>query len=87
MARLRGGFHLLAQLIGLPGKGEIHGSDVQGLWEAGRRQDIACYCRRDVIQTYLLFLRVELMRGRIDAERYAKVLSKAERFRREVQPG
>ena len=36
-ARLRGGFHLLAQLIGLPGKGEIAGGDVQGLWEAGRR--------------------------------------------------
>ncbi len=87
MTRLRGGFDLLARLIGLPGKGEIAGSDVQGLWEAGRRQDIARYCRRDVIQTYFLFLRMELMRGRLDAERYEQVLAKADAYRQELLDG
>lgn len=82
--RIRGGFHLLARLIGLPGKGEISGADVQGLWEAGRHREIAAYCRRDVIQTYFLFLRVELMRGRLSAEGYAHALEKAEGFRKEL---
>jgi len=84
IARLRGGFHLLARLIGLPGKGEVAGGDVQGLWETGRCRDIADYCRRDVIQTYFLFLRVELMRGRVSVERYDQVVAKAESYRREL---
>jgi predicted PolB exonuclease-like 3'-5' exonuclease len=64
---VRGGFHLLVRLVGLPGKGEVDGAGVQALWEAGRLPEIHAYCRRDVIQTYFLFLRLELMRGRIDS--------------------
>ena len=68
--RLKGGFNALAKLIGLPGKTDIDGSMVQQLWEDGRLDDIHRYCRNDVIQTYFLFLRVELMRGRITQEQY-----------------
>ena len=82
--RLRGGLNLLSLLLGLPGKGEVDGSQVQALWEAGRQEDIVRYCRRDVIQTYLLFLRIELIRGRLSPERYAKVLKKAGPFREEL---
>jgi len=84
---VRGGFHLLAQLVGLPGKGEVDGAGVQALWEGGRLADIHAYCRRDVIQTYFLFLRFELMRGRITAEQHAAALAASEPFRAElVQP-
>ena len=38
---------------------------IQGLWEAGQLSMIHTYCRQDVIQTYGLFLRIELMRGRL----------------------
>ena len=34
--RIRGGFNLLARLIGLPGKTWVDGSMIQGLWEAGQ---------------------------------------------------
>ena len=68
--RLRGGFNALAKLIGLPGKTDIDGSMVQQLWEDGRLDDIHRYCRTDVVQTYFLFLRVELMRGRITQQQY-----------------
>ncbi len=78
---VRGGFHLLAQLVGLPGKGEVDGAGVQALWEGGRLADIHAYCRRDVIQTYFLFLRLELMRGRITAEQHAAALAATETFR------
>ena len=82
--RVRGGFHLLAQLVGLPGKGEVDGAQVQALWEAGRLADIHAYCRRDVIQTYFLFLRLELMRGRITATQHAAALAASEPFRAEL---
>ena len=41
---------------------------IQGLWEAGQLSMIHTYCRQDVIQTYGLFLRIELMRGRLPLE-------------------
>ncbi|MGH7860028.1 MAG: ribonuclease H-like domain-containing protein [Candidatus Binatia bacterium] len=81
MYRVRGGFDLLLRLGGLSGKGEIDGSKVQELWEAGRLAEIHRYCERDVLQTYFLFLRVELMRGRISSERYHEAFAGTARFR------
>jgi predicted PolB exonuclease-like 3'-5' exonuclease len=81
---VRGGFDLLARLAGLPGKGSIDGAHVQALWEAGRLADIHTYCRRDVIQTYLLFLRLELMRGRVTQAQHAAALAAAEPLRAEL---
>lgn len=67
---LAGGINLLLKMIGMPGKGGTDGSRVQEMYEAGRLDDIHRYCRNDVIQTYFLFLRTELMRGRIDEAAY-----------------
>jgi predicted PolB exonuclease-like 3'-5' exonuclease len=85
--RLRGGFNLLAKMIGLPGKTEIDGSMVQQLWQAQRLNDIHRYCRHDVIQTYFLFLRVELLRGRMTAEQYAYAQQQSAKFREELERG
>ncbi|HJQ75367.1 MAG TPA: 3'-5' exonuclease [Gaiellaceae bacterium] len=81
---VRGGVHLLAQLLGLPGKRDVAGGDVQALWEAGRLADIHAYCRRDVIQTYFLFLRLELMRGRISRAQHDAAQAAAASFRAEL---
>jgi len=62
----------------------VDGAGVQALWEGGRLADIHAYCRRDVIQTYFLFLRFELMRGRITAEQHAAALAASEPFRAEL---
>lgn len=67
---LRGGMDLLLKMIGLPGKTGVDGAQVQDFYEAGRLDEIHRYCRSDVIQTYFLFLRVELMRGRLDEAAY-----------------
>jgi len=83
--RLRGGFNVLAKLIGLPGKMEIDGSMVQQLWEEGRLPDIHRYCRQDVMQTYFLFLRVELIRGRLTTEQYERALTQSAGFRAELE--
>ncbi len=82
--RLRGGFDLLAQLVGLPGKGDVAGADVQGLWEAGRWHEIHRYCVRDVIQTYFLLLRVEHLRGRLSGERLHEVEAATQAFREQL---
>jgi predicted PolB exonuclease-like 3'-5' exonuclease len=81
---LRGGFQLVTRLIGLPGKGPTAGGDVQALWEAGRLADIVAYCRRDVIQTYFVFLRLELIRGRISSDQYQAAVAVTAPFRQEL---
>ncbi len=70
-SRLRGGLDLVAKLVGLPGKGEVSGADVQMLWEHGQWDVIHRYCRDDALQTYFVFLRVEHLRGRLSAEKLA----------------
>jgi hypothetical protein len=37
---------------------------------AGRIADIRAYCETDVVNTYLLWLRYQLMRGRLDRTGY-----------------
>lgn len=83
--RLRGGFNVIAKLIGLPGKTEIDGSMVQQLWQDNRLTDIHRYCRQDVIQTYLLFLRIELMRGRVTLDQYERAMQRSEGFWEELE--
>jgi predicted PolB exonuclease-like 3'-5' exonuclease len=61
----RGSLDLLAKLIGLPGKYSIEGGDVEYLYRQGRQKEINQYCITDVLQTFLLFLRVELLRGKL----------------------
>jgi predicted PolB exonuclease-like 3'-5' exonuclease len=86
-SRIRGGFNLLARLIGLPGKTWVDGSMIQGLWEAGALDTIHTYCRQDVIQTYGLFLRIELMRGRLTPEEYRVAWQAATPFCQELLDG
>ena len=83
--RLRGGFDLVSKLVGLPGKVEVSGGDVQGLWEAGRCDEVHRYCSRDAIQTYFLFLKIEHLRGRLSGERLAAVEEAAHDFRAQLE--
>lgn len=78
--RLRGGFDLVARLAGLAGKSEMDGSRVQTEWEAGNLAAIDRYCRDDVLQTYLLFLHIERMRGRLETDACQRLSRDAERL-------
>lgn len=53
----------MAKLCGLPGKLGMDGSAVHGAWKAGQIEDIRRYCETDVMNTYLLYCRYQLMRG------------------------
>ena len=62
----------MARLSGFPGKVGIGGNAV---WESYRRGELAAirnYCEADCVNTYLLFLRFQLMRCVFDAARYAE---------------
>lgn len=84
-AGLRGGIDLLLKMIGMPGKVGIDGSMVQDYYDAGRLDEIHRYCRVDVIQTYFLFIRVQLMRGQIDPAGYEAARRASEPFLDEVR--
>ena len=68
---------LYAKLVGLPGKGEVAGDDVQELYAAGDLDRIAAYCVTDVVQTYLLFLRHQLVEGSLTTDGYAESVIQA----------
>jgi hypothetical protein len=53
----------VAQLAGFPGKIGIGGAKVWETWLAGDVAKIRDYCEADTANTYLLFLRYQLLRG------------------------
>jgi 3'-5' exonuclease len=86
-SRLSGGLDLLLKMLGLPGKQEINGAMVQEYFDAGRLDEIHRYCRSDVIQTYFLFLRVQLMRGRISEATYRAAMAASRNFLDQLREG
>jgi hypothetical protein len=74
----RASLDLAAQLVGLPGKLGIGGAQV---WSAYRRGELAAirdYCETDVLNTYLIYLRFQLVRGELDAATYQSELTVVE---------
>ena len=57
-----------AVLLGFPGKLGMSGDQVWPTWLAGGIDDIRNYCETDVLNTYLIYLRFEYMRGNLDAK-------------------
>jgi 3'-5' exonuclease len=76
-AQRRGSLDVLSRLVGLPGKYSIAGEDVEYLFRQGRLKEINQYCMTDALQTFLLFLRVELLRGKLNLEAYRSAISAA----------
>lgn len=61
----------IAIMLGLPGKMLLDGAQV---WQCYQRNDLATirdYCEIDVLNTYLIYLRYQLLRARLDPQRYA----------------
>lgn len=60
----------LATLMGLPGKMGMDGGKVWDAYLNGEIARIRDYCETDVLNTYLLYLRYELIRGRLTDQAY-----------------
>jgi len=58
--------HEVCRVMGLPGKPDgMRGEDVERYYREGRIREIADYCESDVVNTYQLWLRHELFRGKL----------------------
>ena len=66
--------HICAS-VGLPGKYDVHGDQVLQLYYAGEQVKIDEYCRSDVLNTYWLFLKYELLRGKITKDDYLNYIA------------
>ena len=55
-----------AVLLGFPGKLGMSGDKVWPSWLNGKVDEIRDYCETDVLNTYLVYLRFEYMRGNLD---------------------
>jgi predicted PolB exonuclease-like 3'-5' exonuclease len=64
--RGRASLDQMAVLLGFPGKLGMSGDKVWDAWLADGIDDIRNYCETDVLNTYLIYLRFEFMRGKLD---------------------
>lgn len=56
----------IASMLGFPGKMGMSGAKVWDAYQAGDIAGIRQYCESDVLNTYLVYLKFELMRGHLD---------------------
>ena len=64
--RGRASLEQMAIMLGFPGKLGMSGDKVWQCWLDGGIEDIRNYCETDVLNTYLVYLRFQFMRGLLD---------------------
>ncbi len=69
-ARANAPLDTMARLCGFPGKLGMDGSQVWAAYQEGRVDEIRRYCETDAMNTWLLYCRFELMRGRLSPAAY-----------------
>jgi hypothetical protein len=64
----------IANMLGFPGKMGMRGDKVYAAYQAGQIKAIRDYCETDVLNTYCIYLRFELMRGVLNQQAYQEKL-------------
>ena len=86
-ARARVSLQGAAVLLGLPGKLGMSGEKVWDAYLEGQIESIRNYCETDVVNTYLIFLRFQMMRGRLLPDDYrAEVVRVRETLAQQGKP-
>ena len=85
--RGRASLEHVAALLGLPGKLGMGGDKVWDAWREGRLEQIRNYCETDVLNTYLVYLRFELIRGRLSAATHAAEVTRVRAWLAERSDG
>jgi 3'-5' exonuclease len=70
----------MAQLMGFPGKLGMDGGQVWAAFQRGEIAAIRDYCETDVMNTYLVYLRFQLMRGALNDQTYADEIETVRQF-------
>lgn len=65
----------IATILGLPGKMGMDGSKVWDEYQNGNIKQIRDYCETDVINTYLVYLHFQLMRGQLSNDSFEEEVS------------
>ncbi len=65
----------ICYMAGLPGKFDVHGDEVTKLYFDEEFEKIEEYCESDVLNTYWLYLKYELLKGTLIKEEYRDVLN------------
>jgi len=81
--RARAGLADVAALLGFPGKLGFSGEHVWDAFLAGELTRIRRYCETDVLNTYLIYLRFQFMRGRLDRAGLDEELERVRRLLRD----
>lgn len=66
----------VSSMLGFPGKMGMDGSKVWDTYRQGDLQSIRDYCETDVLNTYCVYLRFELMRGVLQPAQYEKEIER-----------
>ncbi len=67
--------HDIASLLGFPGKHGLSGKDVWPTYRAGGLASIRDYCETDVLNTWLVYLHFERMRGNLMPRQHAEEIA------------
>jgi len=70
----------ISVLLGLPGKLGMRGEEVWTHYRDGDLAGIRDYCETDVLNTYLIYLRFELIRGRLTSSQYAQEVGRTREY-------
>ena len=65
-ARAFSSLEAIAVMLGLPGKMGMSGGRVWDAYREGKIDEIRAYCETDVLNTYLIYLQFEKLRGGLD---------------------
>ncbi len=69
---------LLCTMMGIPGKFDVSGDQVHNLFYEDKLVEIKEYCESDVLNTYWLYLKYELLKGNLLLEDYLNNLKTME---------
>lgn len=61
----------IAKMLGFPGKLGMKGSEVLAQYESNNLKSIRDYCETDVLNTYLVYLRYQFIRGQLNEDTLA----------------
>ncbi|HEX4619024.1 MAG TPA: 3'-5' exonuclease [Steroidobacteraceae bacterium] len=70
----------MASLLGLPGKLGFGGDQVWDAYQRGDTLGIRRYCETDVLNTYLIYLRFERLRGRLTADGHREEIGRVRAY-------
>ncbi len=70
----------ISLMLGLPGKMGIDGSKVHDMYKQNKIEAIRDYCEVDVLNTYLVYLRFELIKNQLSKEQYSNNIEEVKNF-------